>query len=565
MEKRMEEKNDKYHKLRTIAEGKLDWQKINCIPDEEFRKAVEELNIHQIELELQNQELRETQHRLESIKDAYQDLYDFAPIGYCTLDEKGTLLQLNLTLGKQLGKTRKQLKNTLLYDYMTDKSKDDFFLHLRTLFHENNTNEHITHLQFIDDSGQEHIYQIKSIFQQDGKTLRTALTDVTNKMNLEEQLKETLRATTDGIWTWDFSTNTLFFSDRWYQMLGYQPQEFEATYENWLNLIHPDDKEHAVTVAENFLKHKPDNYENSFRLHTKQGNYRWIQAKAKVVERDENGEAIRMIGHHEDITARRNAEEKLKKAHDELKKLNNNLENKVKERTKRIKQLLQQKDEFINQLGHDLKNPLGPLTHLLPLIEEHIEEPRYKEMMHIAIRNTEYIRQLVIKTIQLAQLKSPNTELKYEHYNLHDEITEIIETSKLMFKENQITVQNNLPNDLTVHLDRLRIHEVFNNLLNNAVKYTTGKPGSITIDSTSNKDTVTISITDTGMGMTSEQLEQVFNEFYKADSSRHDFDSSGLGMSICKRIIEMHHGKIWAESKGLGKGSTIFFTLPTSA
>jgi len=65
-----------------------------------------------------------------------------------------------------------------------------------------------------------------------------------------------------------------------------------------------------------------------------------------------------------------------------------------------------------------------------------------------------------------------------------------------------------------------------------------------------------------GIGMTNEHLEHVFDEFYKADSSRHDFDSSGLGMPICKRIVERHGGKIWAESKGPGKGSTFYFTIP---
>jgi signal transduction histidine kinase len=75
---------------------------------------------------------------------------------------------------------------------------------------------------------------------------------------------------------------------------------------------------------------------------------------------------------------------------------------------------------------------------------------------------------------------------------------------------------------------------------------------------------VVVSIKDTGIGMSDQQLKKIFNEFYKADSSRHDFDSSGLGLSICKRIVEKHNGKIWAESEGLGKGSTFYFTVPKS-
>jgi signal transduction histidine kinase len=88
--------------------------------------------------------------------------------------------------------------------------------------------------------------------------------------------------------------------------------------------------------------------------------------------------------------------------------------------------------------------------------------------------------------------------------------------------------------------------------------------GNITIDAKDDGKFVVVSVKDEGTGMNSEQLNHVFEEFYKADESRHDFGSSGLGLSICKRIVEKHGGKIWAESKGKGKGTTMFFTIPTS-
>jgi signal transduction histidine kinase len=106
----------------------------------------------------------------------------------------------------------------------------------------------------------------------------------------------------------------------------------------------------------------------------------------------------------------------------------------------------------------------------------------------------------------------------------------------------------------------LRIEELFTNIINNAGKYTPSK-GTITIDAVKENEMITVSITDTGIGMTEDQIEHMFDEFYKADPSRHDFDSSGLGMSICKRIVEKHDGKIWAESPGPGKGSTFYVRL----
>ncbi|MEZ4527534.1 MAG: PAS domain S-box protein [Desulfobacterales bacterium] len=142
--------------------------------------------------------------------------------------------------------------------------------------------------------------------------------DITERKRAEEALRAsqrelqiTLDATTDGIWEWNFRTNELFFNPRYYTMLGYEPFAFPATFENWKELVHPDDREKALSAAAAYLKTKPDLYQNEFRLRTKSGDYRWIHTRAKVVERDEKGEAIRMIGSHEDVTERRQAEEAL--------------------------------------------------------------------------------------------------------------------------------------------------------------------------------------------------------------------------------------------------------------
>ena len=128
----------------------------------------------------------------------------------------------------------------------------------------------------------------------------------------KEELKLTLDATTDGIWKWNFMTNELYFSPRYYTILGYEPDEFPSNFESWQSLIHPDDLQAARGAAEEYLKNKPDEYRSEFRLRTKSGDYRWIRTHAKVVERNEKGEAVRMIGNHEDITERKQAENMLK-------------------------------------------------------------------------------------------------------------------------------------------------------------------------------------------------------------------------------------------------------------
>jgi len=232
----------------------------------------------------------------------------------------------------------------------------------------------------------------------------------------------------------------------------------------------------------------------------------------------------------------------------------------IEEKTSKIDFLLKQKDEFINQLGHDLKNPLNPLLNLLPILEKNEHDPKNKEIINVLIRNVSYMKNLVTKTIELGRLNSPNTKFNFEDINLLTELNNVIDNNKMTLNETHIEIKNNLPDNIIVKADKLRIDELITNLLNNAVKYTNG-PGTITIDAKQDNDSVTVSMKDTGIGMNNEQLSKVFNEFYKADSSRHDFDSSGLGLSICKRIVEKHNGKIWVESEGLGKGSTFYFTV----
>jgi PAS domain S-box-containing protein len=253
----------------------------------------------------------------------------------------------------------------------------------------------------------------------------------------------------------------------------------------------------------------------------------------------------------------------LKVAHDKLSSLNKNLEQKVKERTAEVEKILLQKDEFIGQLGHDLKNPLNPLVNLLPVLEEREHDSETKKIFEVLNRNVNHMRNLVFNTIELARLKSSNVKLNIENTNLLDEINNVIKMNNLLYEENNIEIENKTDKNIIVKTDKLRLTELFDNLIGNSVKYSPDG-GTITIDAKQDKDFVTVSIKDTGKGMTEEQLSHMFDEFYKADEARHDFDSSGLGLPICKRIVEKQSGKIWAESQGEGKGTTMFFTLPTS-
>jgi signal transduction histidine kinase len=246
---------------------------------------------------------------------------------------------------------------------------------------------------------------------------------------------------------------------------------------------------------------------------------------------------------------------------EELTFLNRDLEKKVKERTADVEKLLKQKDEFIGQLGHDLKTPLTPLTILLPIVKEREQDPQLKELLEVIFNNVYYMKNLVIKTLSLAQLNSPSTQLSLQDIDLSMQIRDILDLEIPLFQGKNIIFENNIPADTFVQIDLLQIRELFDNLISNAVKYSQQGEVKITFDAKQMDDFIVISVKDTGIGLESDQIQHVFDEFYKVDYSRHDLQSTGLGLSICKRIVEKHGGRIWVESQGKGKGSTFFFTL----
>jgi len=230
------------------------------------------------------------------------------------------------------------------------------------------------------------------------------------------------------------------------------------------------------------------------------------------------------------ITERKNAEDELSEADKMLRIVNKELERKVKAKTAEIERLLKQKDEFINQLGHDLKTPLTPLTILLPIVKKRVDDPKLKEILDVTIKNTDYMKNLVIKTLQLARLDTSGTTFEIdEATDLSGELNKVIKSNKLILEKKDIKLENKIDEKIIVRADKLRLSELFDNLITNAVKFTPDA-GTITFDAKEDKDFVTVSVKDTGIGMTQEQIDHIFDEFYKADESRHrhDFDSSGL-------------------------------------
>jgi signal transduction histidine kinase len=246
----------------------------------------------------------------------------------------------------------------------------------------------------------------------------------------------------------------------------------------------------------------------------------------------------------------------------QLHELNDTLEEKVSERTSEVKALVAQKDRFISQLGHDLKTPLTPMLGLLPLLQADEDDPHRAKMLDVVLRSANFMKDLVHKTLTQARVNSPDTEMNMGRINLASFTRDIVSDYQVMPDHGQsVHIETEIDGDIFVQADGLLLQEVLANLIDNALKYGT-EPQFVSVGAECGVDKVTVKVTDHGIGIAPEELTQIFDEFYKIDNSRHDLASSGLGLSICRRIVEKHGGRMWVESPGLGHGSTFCFTLP---
>jgi signal transduction histidine kinase len=241
------------------------------------------------------------------------------------------------------------------------------------------------------------------------------------------------------------------------------------------------------------------------------------------------------------------------------------LEELVTERTRqleveknRVQELLNMKTQFVNQLSHDLRTPLTPIINMLPLIEADLKDEKELKRFRLVTKNVNYINDLAVSTLALARLDSNTVSFELKPICLRSFVDGVLESNRSTLERAGLKSVNCVSGGLKVLGDEMRLMEVFNNLISNAVKYAPG--GGLRFDAVGSSGSVLVSVADDGIGVPPEKLHNLFTEFYKVDTSRHDL-SSGLGLAICRRIIEKHNGRVWAESEGLSKGTVIKFTL----
>ncbi|MEI6840781.1 MAG: PAS domain S-box protein [Methanomicrobiales archaeon] len=241
----------------------------------------------------------------------------------------------------------------------------------------------------------------------------------------------------------------------------------------------------------------------------------------------------------------------------ELKKL----DRQVRERTDQVEQLLRQKDEFIAQAGHDLKTPLTPIIALLPHILKKEQDPELRELLAMVMSDAAAMKHLITDILTLAKLNTLYTTADAKEMVLAAEVEKGIAMHAWMAQKQGNVIENTVSPDTRIWIIPLHLESLLDNLIGNAIRYSPDG-GIVTISSNVTDEFIAISITDTGIGLTPEETVRIFDLFYKADPSRHQRDSSGLGLSIVSRIAHLYGGSVKAESPGKGCGSTFTVTLP---
>src|SRR5919107_965962 len=223
-------------------------------------------------------------------------------------------------------------------------------------------------------------------------------------------------------------------------------------------------------------------------------------------------------------------------------------------------------NEFINIAAHELRTPIQPILNLTEVLRHKIKDTQQVDLLSIIRRNAKRLQRLTEDILDVTKIESHSLKLNIERFNLSDLISSIIEDYRNRIEKDNIEIKllyepNNKDNIIFVEADRGRLIQVISNLLDNAIKFT--KEGTISIITEEKDSKVVVSVKDTGTGIDPEIFPRLFSKFV----TKSERGGTGLGLFICKNIVEAHSGKIWVESNDIydgKKGATFTFILPVS-
>ncbi len=370
-----------------------------------------------------------------------------------------------------------------------------------------------------------------------------------------------------GVWSYYLNNRYLKVSPEIFSIFSIHTGENVIGFDRIQDMTAPQYLERLKSCIEQKIP-AGEEFELEFMVTYERGAFKFIRMKSLPIIRDNIIKGA--FGIFQDVTERKQVEQHLIRYAEELERknlemdalrtqlldMNRELEDRVKRRALQVEELLRQKDEFIMQIGHDLKTPLTPLVAILPFIRKRIDDPEIGELLDMTIKDVTSIKHLITSVLELARMNTLYTVSDAQVIRVADVINEVITDYSYLILQKSLTVNNSVPRDLTTLMSPMHFETLIGNIIGNAVKYSYLE-GTITISGEGYDDYILLQVRDTGIGMNKDDIRFIFDGFYRADSSRHERDSHGLGLTIAKRVIELYGGQIWAASEGEGKG-TVF-------
>ena len=279
----------------------------------------------------------------------------------------------------------------------------------------------------------------------------------------------------------------------------------------------------------------------------REGRQQWLLT-TKVPLRDSNGSIVRLVGISRDITELKQAEADLLNAKREAEAAN------------------LAKSEFLANMSHELRTPLNSIIGFAEVLRDGICGALNAEQMECVIdiyESGRHLLRMINDILDLSKVEAGKVELQLEEFAVASVMDAVQSIIRDMANKKRLDLRIVVPEGLPdVYADLVKFKQIMYNLLSNAVKFTP-EGGSITVETECAGDEFLISVTDTGIGIAAENHETIFDEFKQLDSSRaRQYEGTGLGLALTKRLVELHGGRIGVESEGLGMGSKFSFTLP---
>jgi PAS domain S-box-containing protein len=366
-----------------------------------------------------------------------------------------------------------------------------------------------------------------------------------------EQLQLALDGANEALWDWKVKENQTYYSDQWSRMLGYSPEEIGRSVDIWEQLVHPEDVQDTSRKLQAHLEGVTDNYQAEFRMRTREGGWRWIQARGKVVARAADGSPARVAGTHLDVTEYKEITEALAKARDAALAAS------------------RAKSSFLANMSHEIRTPMNGIIGTSELLLESAQDERQRELAEIILFSSTALLTILNDILDFSKIEAGKLQMERAPFDLHAAVRQSLNLFSPAAGRKKLSLTAEIDPTVPCWIwgDSGRLRQILLNLIGNALKFT--EQGGVAVRcrrvaSSENSLQVEFEINDTGPGMGSEVLDLLFQPFQQADGSitrRHG--GTGLGLAISKHLAELMHGSITVSSVA-GEGSTFRLTLDVS-